>query len=246
MSAISLKVIGCGDAFGSGGQNNTCFYIKSSAIQCLVDCGATSLPALKKHHINIPDLDVIILSHFHGDHFGGLPFLLLDLAINGQEKPLTIVSPPGCEEKLEQLLRLLYPGTPVLEKLQIEFLAYQSWQTIVTPHLMVKAFPVIHTQETLPHGFRLTIENKTISYSGDTEWTDTLLELAADADLFICECNYFQKKVKGHLNYHQILDNLPRLTHKKILLTHFDTEMLNNLQNIDLDYATEGQFIEVG
>ena len=122
MSLISLQVIGCGDAFGSGGQINTCFYVKSDSIQLLIDCGATSLPALKKYGINVRQIDLIILSHFHGDHFGGVPFLLLELAIYGQVKQLTIMSPPGGRERLEKLLHLLYPGSLVIEKLQIEFI----------------------------------------------------------------------------------------------------------------------------
>jgi ribonuclease BN (tRNA processing enzyme) len=245
MSTISLQVIGCGDAFGSGGQNNTCFYVKAPLVQLLVDCGATSLPALKRHGILIREIDVIILTHFHGDHYAGVPFLLLELAVFGQIKPLTIISPPGCLQRLEQLLSLLYPGSEVLQKVQINFMEYLPDQTIDTKHFSVKAFPVIHAKETLPHGVRIAVDDKIISYTGDTEWTDVLPELAANADLFICECCYYLKQVKGHLNYRKIEESLHLLKPKKLLLTHFDTEMLDNLQQVELPYAIEGQRIEL-
>ena len=243
METISLKVIGCGDAFGSGGQINTCFYVKGSRVELLIDCGATTLPALKKYGINTKQIDLIILSHFHGDHYGGLPFLLLDLDAYGQEKPLTIVSPPGCRERLKTLLNLLYPGSALLEKLTVDFIDYYPYKTVNSHHVTVNAFPVIHTPEALPHGFRINIQGMVISYSGDTGWTDTLIDLAADADLFICECNFFSKQMKGHMNYGVLNQNLHRLKAKKILLTHFGDEMLNNLGQVELDYAREGQII---
>lgn len=245
MSVISFQVIGCGDAFGSGGQINTCFYVKGSSVQLLIDCGATTLPALKKYDISTAQIDLIILSHFHGDHYGGLPFLLLDLETYGQVKPLTIISPPGCRERVKTLLEMLYPGSAVLENLQVEFIDYFPDQTFYTHQISFNVFPVMHTPEALPHGIRIKIQGKVISYSGDTGWTDTLIDLSEDADLFICECNFFSKQVTGHLNYMQIQKNLPRLKHKKILLTHFGDEMFNNLQLVKLDYATEGQVIEL-
>lgn len=245
MDTASVKIIGCGDAFGSGGQLNTCFYLKNNSVKALIDCGASSLPALKSHKVPLPDIDAIIITHFHGDHYGGLPFVLLYLATYGQKKKLNIISPPGCLEKLKSLLALLYPGSQVLEKLEIEFWSFNNSKIFHLGDLTVESFPVFHTKEALPHGVRLGLGGKVVSYSGDTGWTDTLISLADRADLFICECCFYTMEVKGHMNYLQLREHLSRLNCKRILLTHFDKEMLINIKNIELEYAEEGMRYEV-
>lgn len=123
---MKLTVIGCGDAFGSGGRLNTCFYIKAEKNGVLIDCGATSLSGLKLRGIEVDDIDTVVLSHFHGDHYGGVPFLLLDAMSTRRTKKISIISPPGGKEKVGALLDLLYPGTVVLPKLNVEFIEYRS------------------------------------------------------------------------------------------------------------------------
>lgn len=245
MTEIKLTFIGTGDAFGSGGRLSTCFYVKAPDSGFLIDCGASSIPGLKMNGIDIKDIGTILITHFHGDHFGGLPFFLLEAAVCRCEKPITVVSPPGCKEKVTQLLSLLYPGTEVLEKLNISFLEYQPFETIVTGGLKVQAYPVIHSEAAFPHGLRIHIADKIISYSGDTEWTDNLIPLSADADLFICECNFFNLQVRGHMNYQSLKLWLPGLTCKKIILTHFDNEMLNNTDQIDAECAFDGMKVDI-
>ena len=237
---MKLTVIGCGDAFGSGGRLNTCFYIKAASQGLLIDCGASSLPGLKLRGISVEDIDTIVLSHFHGDHYGGVPFLLLDAMSTGRTKKISIVSPPGGKERISALLELLYPGTSVLPKLNVEFIEYRSSEELRTPHLSMMAYPVIHSEGALPHGLRIVVEGKTISYSGDTSWTDTLFPLSDDADLFICECNFYNTEVKGHINYKELESKLDQFKCKKILLTHFDTEMLQHLGETTPPCATDG------
>lgn len=243
MSSVTITVIGSGDAFGSGGRMNTCFHVKTASFQVLIDCGATSLVGLKSNGININDIELIAITHFHGDHYGGLPFLLLQSAVYGRKKPLYIVSPPGCKERVIELLHLLYPGSQVLEKLSVEFIEYQPYDIIETQFLRIKVYPVKHTKAALPHGLRISIDDKVISYSGDTEWTEELLELAKDSDLFICECSFFSRSIRGHLSYQTLITHLSSLVCKHILLTHFDSEMLDKLGQIDLDCATDGRVI---
>jgi ribonuclease BN (tRNA processing enzyme) len=245
MEPVSIQIIGCGDAFGSGGQLNTCFYVKSKSVKALLDCGASSLPALKTHKVPIQDIDVVVISHFHGDHYGGLPFLLLYLGTYGQHKILHIVSPEGCREKLSALLNLLYPGTDLMSRLKLEFLAYKEGQLLDIGGLRIEGVPVVHSSEAKAHGVRMELDGKIISFSGDTEWTEKLLPIAEQADLFICECCFYTMEVKGHMNYLQLQANLHRLRYKKILLTHFDREMLLNKKSINLDYAVEGMVCQV-
>src|SRR5712691_10976666 len=98
---MRLTVIGSGDAFGSGGRFNTCFMIEALDKKLLLDFGATSLVALKARQIDPATIDGIFLSHLHGDHFGGLPFLLLDFQfLTRLERPLEICGPPGTRERL--------------------------------------------------------------------------------------------------------------------------------------------------
>ena len=84
---MRLQFVGCGDALGSGGRYNTCFHLTGDHANCLIDCGASSLPALKKLGIARDDIDLILITHFHGDHFAGLPFLLLDAQFSHRTPP---------------------------------------------------------------------------------------------------------------------------------------------------------------
>src|SRR5438045_1024311 len=109
---MRLTIVGCGDAFGSGGRFNTCFFLETAKGTLLVDFGASSLVALKAHRLDPDRIDAIVLTHLHGDHFGGLPFLLLDAQfLARRERPLLIAGPPGTRARLDALLEVLFPGS---------------------------------------------------------------------------------------------------------------------------------------
>ena len=105
---MQLQFVGCGDAFGSGGRYNTCFHVTGAAVNFLIDCGATSLPALKRLGIARESIDLILITHFHGDHFAGLPFLLLDAQFTRRARPLVIAGPQGIETKLTAAMELMF------------------------------------------------------------------------------------------------------------------------------------------
>lgn len=247
MNKTILQVIGCGDAFSSGGRFQTCFYVKSTSLNFLIDCGATSAVALKRNNISTNDIDLIVITHFHGDHFGGLVFLILDAVILAKRtKPLVMVTPAGGREKLRDAVQLFYPGLlKSVDNLKLEFMEYQSYEIMQSGALIIQAFPVIHTPETLPHAVRISVDNKIISFSGDTEWTDELIAVAGNADLFICECNFFNSTSAGHLDYHTIIAHQHQLDCKNILLTHLGDEMLSNLQHVKLNCAEDGKVVIV-
>lgn len=240
MSNVKIKVIGCGDAFGSGGRLYTCFYVDAGTTRFLVDCGASSLPGLKQYGIGTEDIDAIVISHFHGDHYGGVPFVLLDAAVHGRTKKMQVISPVGGHRRIAALLDLLYPGTEVLEKLDVEFIEYSANEVLDAGGLSIRAFDVLHSERALPHGLRITVAEKVIAYSGDTSWTDVLIPLSENADVFICECNFFDTQVKGHMNYLELERRLPEFSCKRMVLTHFDQQMLRRLDEVRLECLHDG------
>lgn len=245
MNELTLKVIGCGDAFASGGRNHSCFFLKINRAGVLLDLGGTAFAGLKQHSVDQSQVDYIIISHLHGDHYGGLPYFLLDAGVKKRSKPLTIVGPKGLREKTLALLALLYPGTRVMEKLSIRFVAFEEPMPLSFPDFQLRAMPVIHSKATDPHGIRLETQQKVIAYSGDTEWTPVLLDLSENADLFICECNFYQSHIPGHLSYRVLQKHLPDITAKRICLNHLGPDMLAHLQNVQMECLTDGQTIEI-
>ncbi|CAN5269830.1 MBL fold metallo-hydrolase [soil metagenome] len=242
---LKVKILGCGDAFGSGGRFNTCFYLQGFDRHILIDCGASALISMKKFSIKLEKIEYIILSHLHGDHFGGLPFYFLDAQFNQKrEEPLTIIGPQGTEEKVREITSLLYPGTDLDSfDYQVHFREYDSNENIELKNLKLTTFPVIHSEDAMPHGLRLRIENKIFAFSGDTEWTEALIDLSKDADLFICESNYYNKKASNHLDYHTIMTHKKRFSCKKIILNHLGDEMISKIEELDLKCAFDGQEI---
>jgi ribonuclease BN (tRNA processing enzyme) len=231
---MRLTIAGSGDAFGSGGRLNTCFWLETAKGTLLVDCGASALPALKAHALDPNRIDAIIVSHLHGDHFGGLPFLLLDgQFLSRREKPLLIAGPPGTRARLGAALEVFFPKSTG-SKWRF------SWQVVeITPgreadvvgHALLTA-EVIHQSGAPSTALRLSDGEKVFAYSGDTEWTDALLPIAAKADLFVCECYAHAGRMTGHMSWEMLQTRLPDLRARRIMVTHMNPSVLARLDEI--------------
>jgi ribonuclease BN (tRNA processing enzyme) len=231
---MRLTIVGCGDAFGSGGRMNTCFWLQTAKATVVVDFGASSLPALKALKLDPNAIDAIVLSHLHGDHFGGLPLLLLDYQfLARRERPLVIAGPPGTKARLEAAMEIFFPkstGTKWRFPWRVQEIAV-GVESDVLDHSLLTA-EVIHQSGAPSTALRLSDGDKTFAYSGDTEWTDALLPIAAGADLFICECYAFAGKMTGHLSWEILKPKVPVLGAKQIMLTHMNPSVLARLDEL--------------
>ena len=227
---MHLTIIGCGDAFGSGGRYNTCFMLETAKATLLVDCGASSMTALNAQRIDTNRIDAVVLSHLHGDHFGGLPFLLLHAQfLAKREKPLTIAGPPGTRERVDTLLEACFPKSKTGIKWRFQWQVVEIGVGIETDVLghTVRTAEVIHQSGAPSTALRIGDGSKTFAYSGDTEWTDALIPIARDADLFICECYAFAgSKMTGHISWEILKARLGELHAKRIMITHMNDTML--------------------
>jgi|SRR3972149_2432468 ribonuclease BN (tRNA processing enzyme) len=246
MSQVEILFLGSGDAFGSGGRFQTCFHVRAEATQFLIDCGASSLIAMKRFGVDPSSLDIILLSHLHGDHFGGLPFLILDAQFSRRTRPLVIAGPPGVEARVRDAMEVLFPGSSAVQrKFIVQFAELAEGSETVLGPLSVIPYRVVHPSGAPSFALRVTCGGKVIGYSGDTEWTDTLVQAARGADLFICEAYVFEKKIKYHLDYRTLMDRRTQLGCRRLMLTHMSDDMLQRLQGLDADWAEDGKRIVV-
>ena len=145
MSAVRLRFVGAGDAFGSGGRFQTCLLLEGTGDSVLVDCGASSLVALKRAGVNIADIGAVLLSHLHGDHFGGVPFLILDAQFSRRVEPLVIAGPPGVQARVEEAMEVFFPGsTRVARKFATTFVELPPRDASAIGPTTVTPFPVVH------------------------------------------------------------------------------------------------------
>ena len=108
---MRIRFVGSGDAFGSGGRWQTCIHLSAEGQALLVDCGATSLVALKAQGLHPHAVGAVAVTHLHGDHFGGLPFLILDGQFSHRTAPLLVAGPPGTRVRLTEAMETLFPGS---------------------------------------------------------------------------------------------------------------------------------------
>src|SRR5271156_2524838 len=109
---MRLQFLGTGDAFGSGGRLNMCFFVDRGEASFLVDCGASTMISIRRFAVDPDRIGAIVVSHLHGDHFGGLPFFILDAQLVSRRTwPLVIVGPKVIGARLFALMEALFPGS---------------------------------------------------------------------------------------------------------------------------------------
>jgi ribonuclease BN (tRNA processing enzyme) len=142
---MQLRFVGCGDALGSGGRANTCFHVTGSRVNFLIDCGASSLPALKRLGIAREAIDLVLITHFHGDHFAGLPFLLLDAQFTRRTRPLVIAGPEGIEARLTQVMEALFENSSkTKQRFELSVVALRPEETRSFGAVDVTPYSVVH------------------------------------------------------------------------------------------------------
>ena len=243
---MHLQFVGCGDAFGSGGRATTCFHLVGARTNVLIDCGASSPPALNRIGIDSDPLDAILVTHFHAYHFSGVPFLVLEAEmVKKRTRPLLLAGPPGIQQRYETAMEAAFPGSPSRpERFELTFLEIAAGERKAVGALDVAAFAAVHTEAAGPClGYRIEAEGRVIAFSGDTEWTPDLVPLGREADLFICETYTRERIVRHHTALATLERHLAEIRPKRLVLTHMSADMLAHVAAVPHETATDGMVV---
>jgi ribonuclease BN (tRNA processing enzyme) len=243
---MRVQFAGSGDAFGSGGRFQTCISLSHNGFTLLVDCGATSLVALKSLGVDPGSVNAVAVTHLHGDHFGGLPFLILDGQFSGRTRPLRILGPAGTAARLSAAMEVLFPGSSQAERRFTTTVGeLDPGQAADLGGLRVQCWQVVHAAGGPALALRISDGAASFAYSGDTEWTPALVAAASGASLLAVEAYTFDKRVRYHLNYRTLEAQLPDLAADRIVLTHMSADMLGRLAEATLPAASDGLVIDL-
>ncbi|MEM1305926.1 MAG: MBL fold metallo-hydrolase [Pseudomonadota bacterium] len=245
---MKLTVVGSGDAFGSGGRLQTCFHIRSETRSVLVDCGGTALIGMARVGLDPTAIDTVLITHLHGDHYTGLVYLLLHARhIGKRTAPLEIIGPPGIEDRVFKTFELMFPGSSAKgNRFDLSFRTFGLDAPMTSGDLGLEVFEAAHPSGSLSGSLRLTLDRRTLAFSGDTEWVDDLLACSADADLFVAECYAERPGVRYHLDWETLMSRIDAITAQRLLLTHMNAGMLEasaGLAHPRVTFATDGMTI---
>jgi ribonuclease BN (tRNA processing enzyme) len=250
MGQVELLVLGCGDAMGSGGRLHSCFSVRAPGTHLVVDCGATGLLAMRRFGVDPASIQTFALTHLHGDHFTGLVFFLLEARhVSKRKEPLTIAGPPGVEKRLMAAMEVMFPGsTEAGYPFPLRFVEMHAGQVSVLGQARITPYEVVHPSGAPSHALRMELDGRALAFSGDTEWTEALIDASRDTDLFVCESQHYTRFPNHHLDYQTLVANRGRLGCRRLLLTHLGAEMLrrSGAGELELECAEDGQRIVLG
>jgi ribonuclease BN (tRNA processing enzyme) len=244
---VTVTFAGSGDAFGSGGRLQACIHVRAPGHPALLlDCGATSMAALKRQGLDPGEIGIVLVSHLHGDHFAGLPFLILDGQFSHRSAALTIGGPPGIARRLGEAMELMFPGSSrTRQRFGLEVAELAPATTTGLAGTSVTAWGADHPSGAPSLALRVEIAGKTIAYTGDTAWTADLPDLAMDADLLIAEAYFWDKSVPHHLRHSDLAAHRGELTSRRTILTHMSADMLGRAGESAFETAYDGLTIRL-
>jgi ribonuclease BN (tRNA processing enzyme) len=244
---MRITVLGSGDAFGAGGRFHSAYLSEVDGATFLLDCGPSILQAAKQVEWDLAKLDAVLLTHLHGDHFGGVPFLFMEYRYETpRTRPFRIYGPDGTERRVKALFAALYERTAA-EPLPfpVEYRELTAGETVELGAARVTALTVHHVPELTAFAYRVEAEGRTFLYSGDTAWSDELAAHARGVDLFVCECSTFETQLDIHVSYPEIAARASELGCRRLVLSHLGSEPLRRLDEVRLECARDGMTLDL-
>jgi ribonuclease BN (tRNA processing enzyme) len=219
---MELTVIGSGTGVPSLRRGSPALAVKAAGRLLLLDLGSGALRSLLRYGLNFSGIDVLALTHLHPDHVGDLiPFFFATRYALGytRREPFTLLAARGFGRfhgYIKEAFGQWVEPPPGL--MDLRELAPDAHQEVRWEGLTVRSAPTNHTEGSL--AYRVEAEGRSLVYSGDTDDSPALVELARDADLLVLEAsNPF--KVEGHLTPAEAGRLARQAGAERLLLTHF-------------------------
>lgn len=229
---LTFRFLGTGNAFGAGGRRQSCYLIETDKI-ILLDAGYATLSALRSVSLDISQIDAILISHVHPDHYMGLPqFVLEDYYVIKRETSIPVFGPIGLKDKLTEITAVMY-NQEVADHLTelYDILEYGPNETFDFLNGNVQTLDADHTGNAQMQ--IITINGNTIGYTGDTALMPSNLTKLLECDLVISEASSFSNSIPHHTTVEE-LQNFANPQGKTIYLTHVGESVLQNIPNIKL------------
>jgi ribonuclease BN (tRNA processing enzyme) len=244
---VRVTVLGSGDAFGSGGRGHSAYLFETTRTTFLLEAGPTLLQSLKSAGRDPAAVDFVVVSHLHGDHFGGLPFLFLEYRYERlRTRPIAVYGPKGLERRVNALFRALYEQVArEPSPFSVRFQELVAGKPVEVGAVRIVPFLVPHARELLCLGYRVEVEDRVVVFSGDSAWTDDFIAQTRGADLFLCECSTYETRLDIHLSYPEIAARARDLGCRRLVLTHLGREPLAHLPGLSLECARDGMTVDL-
>jgi ribonuclease BN (tRNA processing enzyme) len=217
--ALELTFLGSGNAFAPTRYWSS-FLLNG---RYLFDAPPTLLAHLKKLGTDLNAIDAIFISHFHGDHYFGLPFLLLEYAEHApRTRPLTIIGPPGIAKRIQSVTDLAFSNVFRKDRgYDLKFIEAHDGRGDHVGPCEFKARKVKHVDGLECFAYRAAIPEGIVAYSGDTVMCPPLVPIADGADVFVVECSCWGDNCGPHLNPANIVQLRKEISPRtKFILTH--------------------------
>ena len=212
----------------------------------MLECGPSVLAGLKRANIASDAPDVVLISHLHGDHFGGIPFLLLEYKYrNPRKRPLVIAGPPTTEGRIVELYAALYRD--IYERpvdFDVEYVSIEPGTRARLAGFDVDAFEVPHSASPVCLGYRISGSGASLLFSGDSAWTPEFVSRSRGTDLFLCECCSMEPEAPVHVAYRDIVAHRDELGCKRLILTHLGDDV-RTAKSVHVERASDGMVVEL-
>lgn len=229
---IEVIFLGVGEAFDENLPNTSVLirYVKEvSSATVLLDCGSTAPPPFWNQGLNVDELDGIWISHFHGDHFLGLPALLVRFWEEGRKKILTFLGQKGIESFTRKSLDLAYPGFYEKIGFPLRFIEVEPGEKIEEFGLFFQSAENSHSQRDL--AVKIEVRGKSIYYSGDGKPTAEASKLAKNSQLIIHEAFHMDKEIPGHGTVTGAIDMAKECEVQTLAIVHIQREIREGVKD---------------
>jgi ribonuclease BN (tRNA processing enzyme) len=245
---MRLTILGSGTCVPYHRRGSSSYALQLPKSTILLDCGNGATWKLGKVGINYLDIDHILITHFHPDHTSDLiPFLFATRYPYGstREKQLHLWGPPGFISFFSAL-KEAYSDWIVPQELIVNDIEKNELQL---EDFVLKSAHTLHTENSL--AYRIDSEGKSLVYSGDTDYSESLVKLAEHADILLIECSMPDElKADGHLTPTGVTRIANESGAKRIILTHLypvcdERDILAGMRNqVDADVVLAEDLLE--
>lgn len=239
---MRVRFVGTSDAFGAGGRRQAALFVETAAGGLLLDCAPTTGTGLAALGIPRDAIDAVAISHFHADHFAGIPQLVLGAIYEDERRhPLVVAGPPGIRARVLEMADAV--GYPLGERpmpFELRFAELFAGRTADLGPARFTTFETRHDPASCPHGIAVEAGGRRLVYSGDTGWFDELPAHVRGADLFVCECTFYENPLADHLSYRVLSEQRARFACERLVLTHLGSEMTHRRGQLEVETADDG------